>query len=162
LSDSLGGNSKTTILVCCSPHIWNRFETISALRFAQRAKCITNRATINKKKTREQLEKRIRQLEEIVSDLRKKVRSKTIHTDNQNSVEIKEIVSEEQTKKIEQLMEQQEAMQSLLNKKNEQIQQFEDDMKAKDAVIKEFSNYREENKRLQSKLLEKKMKKWND
>ena len=24
LKDSLGGNSKTTLLVACSPHVWNR------------------------------------------------------------------------------------------------------------------------------------------
>ena len=26
LKDSLGGNSKTTLLVCCSPHIFNRVK----------------------------------------------------------------------------------------------------------------------------------------
>eukprot|EP01084_Bolivina_argentea_P309016 534480_1 len=36
LKDSLGGNSKTTLLVACSPHIWNRPETVSTLRFAAR------------------------------------------------------------------------------------------------------------------------------
>eukprot|EP01083_Nonionella_stella_P194739 718064_1 len=63
LSTSIGGNSKTTLLVTCSPSIWNRDETISTLRFAKRAKKIKNIIKINKKKTREQLESRIIYLE---------------------------------------------------------------------------------------------------
>merc|ERR1712048_385926 len=63
LSTSIGGNSKTTLLVTCSPSIWNRDETISTLRFAKRAKKIKNKAKINKHKTREQLEARIIYLE---------------------------------------------------------------------------------------------------
>merc|ERR1712130_1081299 len=35
LKDSLGGNSKSIMFVACSPHIYNRNETIRALRFAQ-------------------------------------------------------------------------------------------------------------------------------
>ncbi|ETO21987.1 kinesin-related motor protein [Reticulomyxa filosa] len=125
LGDSLGGNSKTTIIVCCSPHIWNRAETISALRFAQRAKTITNKAIINKKRTREQLEKRIQQLEGIIVDLQKRLKAKHSANNNNNgqeSVVVKEVVSEEQTKKIEQLTEELEALKTLLDKKNEQLQ----------------------------------------
>eukprot|EP01084_Bolivina_argentea_P311084 538431_1 len=62
LSSSIGGNAKTTLLVTCSPSIWNRDETISTLRFAKRAKKIKNIARINKRKTREQLEQRISKL----------------------------------------------------------------------------------------------------
>jgi hypothetical protein len=38
--DALGGNSKTTLLAGCSPHASNSDETISTLKFAQRAKTI--------------------------------------------------------------------------------------------------------------------------
>merc|ERR1712228_783371 len=38
LKDSLGGNSKSVMFVACSPHIYNRNETIRALRFARTAK----------------------------------------------------------------------------------------------------------------------------
>eukprot|EP01051_Picozoa_sp_SAG22_P019072 SAG22_NODE_3404_length_1731_cov_3.185662_2_plen_114_part_00 len=36
LQDSLGGNTKTTLVVACSPHPDNAEETLSTLKFAQR------------------------------------------------------------------------------------------------------------------------------
>lgn len=33
LTESLGGNSKTCLIVTCSPHPYNEVETISTLRF---------------------------------------------------------------------------------------------------------------------------------
>nr|GEX14384.1 kinesin-like protein KIN-12E [Tanacetum cinerariifolium] len=47
LQDSLGGNSKTTIIANISPSSCNSLETLSTLKFAQRAKFIKNHATIN-------------------------------------------------------------------------------------------------------------------
>ena len=48
LQEALGGNSRTTLVVCCSPSVRNIQETLSTLRFGQRAKSIKNRAVINK------------------------------------------------------------------------------------------------------------------
>jgi hypothetical protein len=56
LQDSLGGNYKTTLIVTCSPHIYNCEETISTLKFASRAKKIKNNVKINLKRSTEQLE----------------------------------------------------------------------------------------------------------
>ncbi len=50
------GNTKTTLIVNCSPHIFNVEETVSTLRFAQRAKSITNSVSINQKRSVEELE----------------------------------------------------------------------------------------------------------
>jgi len=47
LRDSLGGNSKTVIIANISPSIQNLNETLSTLKFAQRAKLIKNQAVIN-------------------------------------------------------------------------------------------------------------------
>ncbi|KAI7744957.1 hypothetical protein M8C21_027078 [Ambrosia artemisiifolia] len=46
LQDSLGGNSKTTIIANVSPSI-AAYETLSTLKFAQRAKLIQNNAKVN-------------------------------------------------------------------------------------------------------------------
>ena len=46
LQESLGGNSKTTLLLHCSSSSYNREESISTLRFGQRAKAIKNRAQV--------------------------------------------------------------------------------------------------------------------
>lgn len=47
LKDSLGGNSKTIILAAISPADVNYVETLSTLRYANRAKNIINKPTIN-------------------------------------------------------------------------------------------------------------------
>ena len=47
LQESLGGNSRTTLIINCSPSSFNGDETISTLRFGVRAKAIKNKAKIN-------------------------------------------------------------------------------------------------------------------
>lgn len=70
LQESLGGNSRTSLIVNCSPCSYNDSETLSTLRFGVRAKNIKNKAKINTelsplelrqmlKKSRNQLESRI-------------------------------------------------------------------------------------------------------
>ena len=51
LQDSLGGNSKTTLIITCSPSAFNQHETISTLRFGIRAKAIKNKPKINREFT---------------------------------------------------------------------------------------------------------------
>lgn len=61
LQESLGGNSRTTLIVNCSPAAYNAEETLSTLRFGMRAKSIKNNARINVElspaELREQLKK---------------------------------------------------------------------------------------------------------
>ena len=47
LRDSLGGNALTCIVACASPAADSLGETLSTLQFAQRAKRVRNRATVN-------------------------------------------------------------------------------------------------------------------
>ena len=51
LKDSLGGNSKTCIIANISPSLMCYGETLSTLRFAERAKMVKNRAIINEDTT---------------------------------------------------------------------------------------------------------------
>merc|ERR1712154_441135 len=67
LKDSLGGNSKTVMFVACSPHIYNRNETIRALRFAQTAKKVKNKAKRNEEQSVAKLKQKIEQLEAKVT-----------------------------------------------------------------------------------------------
>ena len=48
LQESLGGNSMTSLIITCSPSVFNEEETRSTLRFGQRAKQIKNKAKVNK------------------------------------------------------------------------------------------------------------------
>ena len=47
LQDSLGGNTKTVMVANVGPADWNYDETLSTLRYANRAKNITNKPRIN-------------------------------------------------------------------------------------------------------------------
>merc|ERR1711935_1128748 len=47
LKDSLGGNSKTIMIATISPAEVNHNETLSTLRYANRAKNIINKPTVN-------------------------------------------------------------------------------------------------------------------
>ena len=49
LQESLGGNSKTALIVCISPSMHNSEETYSSLNFALRARKVENRPTVNTK-----------------------------------------------------------------------------------------------------------------
>ena len=67
LQESLGGNSRTSLIVNCSPSSYNDAETLSTLRFGVRAKNIRNKAKINTElsplELRQLLKKSQRQLE---------------------------------------------------------------------------------------------------
>mmetsp|Transcript_20989 Transcript_20989/g.9636 ORF Transcript_20989/g.9636 Transcript_20989/m.9636 type:complete len:139 (+) Transcript_20989:350-766(+) len=51
LKESLGGNSKTALIIACSPSAFNSEETLSTLRFGTRAKQVKNHAIVNKEPT---------------------------------------------------------------------------------------------------------------
>jgi kinesin family protein 5 len=55
LQESLGGNSRTTLIINCSPSAYNDDETMSTLRFGERAKTIKQKAKVNEELSPAQL-----------------------------------------------------------------------------------------------------------
>lgn len=56
LQDSLGGNSKTVLIIAISPSSFNAPESVSTMRFGTRAKSIENKVAVNTVRTVEMLE----------------------------------------------------------------------------------------------------------
>lgn len=69
LQDSLGGNSVTLMIACVSPADYNIEETLSTLRYADRAKKIKNKPV----KNQESHEVEIKRLKDVVQELRLKL-----------------------------------------------------------------------------------------
>ena len=168
LSTSIGGNSKTTLLVTCSPSIWNRDETISTLRFAKRAKKIKNKAKINKRKTREQLEARIIFLENENAQLKKKLNKRKFGGNNASGLKKNTMgvidgvvddtqifgMSAEEKQKNEELIQSKDdeiktkeeeiaKLKGLLDKKDDQMKQLEEDLEIKQDLVLEFGEQKE-------------------
>eukprot|EP00696_Hemimastix_kukwesjijk_P008621 gnl/Hemi2/20904_TR6928_c0_g1_i1.p1 gnl/Hemi2/20904_TR6928_c0_g1~~gnl/Hemi2/20904_TR6928_c0_g1_i1.p1 ORF type:complete len:959 (-),score=429.06 gnl/Hemi2/20904_TR6928_c0_g1_i1:260-3136(-) len=70
LQDSLGGNSRTSLIICNSPSTFNHSETLSTLRFGLRAKSIRNKARINQERSAQELKVLLAKAEATIQQLR--------------------------------------------------------------------------------------------
>ncbi|KAI9324638.1 P-loop containing nucleoside triphosphate hydrolase protein [Zopfochytrium polystomum] len=69
LQESLGGNSRTTLIINCSPSSFNEAETLSTLRFGMRAKTIKNKAKVNAELSPAELKNLLKKVKQDVSTL---------------------------------------------------------------------------------------------
>jgi len=74
LSDSLGGNSKTCIIVTCSPCEYNVEETISTLRFGVNCKKVKNKPKVNQEMSIAEYKMLLRKAKEKEEDLQTKIK----------------------------------------------------------------------------------------
>ena len=76
LQESLGGNSMTNLVITVSPNFLNQSETLSTLRFGQRAKLIKNKIVANTQQSVKELMIKLKKAEERISMLEKIIQDK--------------------------------------------------------------------------------------
>ncbi|KAJ3111981.1 Kinesin-like protein kif3b [Phlyctochytrium bullatum] len=91
LQDSLGGNAKTLMIATLSPASYNFEETLSTLRYANRAKKIKNKPKINE----DPKDAMLRQYQEEIKKLKEALELK-----QKSTTVVKKIVKKKVTKKV--------------------------------------------------------------
>lgn len=161
LEDSLGGNCKTTMMGMISPAFENFNESLSTLKFANRAKRIKNRPTINEdvdskamltryekeiSKLRTELEERNKHLVDAGKLIQLEEEKKRLEEDRVAALEAleaqsKDFVKErEEKKRLEQMIKQLESSVMFGGKNN---------LGLKDSYDKKFSELERERQRLE-------------
>ncbi|KAL9680912.1 hypothetical protein QQ045_012693 [Rhodiola kirilowii] len=69
LQDSLGGNSRTTMIACISPADINAEETLNTLKYANRARNIKNKPVVNRNPVSIEMLKMRQQIENLQAEL---------------------------------------------------------------------------------------------
>jgi uncharacterized small protein (DUF1192 family)/polyhydroxyalkanoate synthesis regulator phasin len=75
LTDSLGGNSKTILILCCNPSLKHIPETLSTLRFGERAKKIKNNAKINEELSIDELKTLLTKARKEIAQLKARLKN---------------------------------------------------------------------------------------
>lgn len=122
LTDSLGGNSKTCLIVTCSPSVYNITETLSTLRFGTRVKSIKN-------KPRPNVEKSVDEYKRLLEDAYKRIeeleqRQETLFSPRKDGLQpFFESVPTELIQEFEQKIDEQKAEVKQIEKKLAQKEQ---------------------------------------
>ena len=155
LQESLGGNSLTYLIINCSPNMLNQAETLSTLRFGQRAKLIKNKVVANTQQSVKELMMKLKQAEEKIKNLEKILGTWTGDREYSNNFE--EEKNRSKCPECKQLM-------NKLNYLNVQINTLSQDneylQRDKDEFLDEIKNKNNENIKLEEQIynLEKELK----
>ncbi|XP_025017743.1 osmotic avoidance abnormal protein 3-like isoform X1 [Tetranychus urticae] len=103
LQDSLGGNTKTLMVACLSPADNNYDETLSTLRYANRAKNIQNKPTINE----DPKDALLREYQEEIQRLKSLLSTSTVSQISSNVIDndVLDKIKQEYDQKMQELVE---------------------------------------------------------
>ena len=120
LQDSLGGNSKTSLIITCSSTVYNELETISTLRFGIRAKAVKNKPKVNKECTIAELKLMLAQAHDNIAKKDQRILwlEKGACFDNPECVNNKETSNKEAFKEILESLNKENKKNSDLNELN--------------------------------------------
>ena len=155
LQESLGGNSLTYLIINCSPNMLNQTETLSTLRFGQRAKLIKNKVVANTQQSVKELMMKLKQAEEKIKNLEKILGTWTEDREYGNNFE--EEKNRSKCPECKQLI-------NKINYLNVQINNLSQDneylQRDKDEFLEEIKNKNNENIKLEERIysLEKELK----
>ncbi|KAL4708259.1 hypothetical protein ACJJTC_016308 [Scirpophaga incertulas] len=111
LQDSLGGNSLTLMVACVSPADYNLDETVSTLRYADRARRIRNKPIINQDAKAAEIVR----LNHLVNELRLQLVGKDPTVSEQNYEELQEVLEREKARYAELLKKHKQVTEHLSN-----------------------------------------------
>jgi kinesin family protein 5 len=153
LQDSLGGNSKTVLIIAVSPSSYNGPETVSTLRFGTRAKSIENKVSVNQTRSIEELENLLMRAEKAIDAQTAHIISLTtqLQAANSGSRGISQV--EEGQVLVDRMKLEAEAaafkkLEESVNSLTQELDDERQDSMRKDAEIKEMSVLLREKERL--------------
>lgn len=111
LQDSLGGNSLTLMVACVSPADYNLDETVSTLRYADRARRIRNKPIINQDAKAAEIVR----LNNLVNELRLQLVGKLPTISEQNNEQLQEQLDKEKARYAELLKKHKQVTEHLSN-----------------------------------------------
>ncbi|XP_033212363.1 kinesin-like protein KIF3A [Belonocnema kinseyi] len=149
LQDSLGGNSKTLMCANISPADFNYEETISTLRYANRAKNIKNRARINE----DPKDALLRQFQVEIEELRKQLEENGAEISEEDSDDSEETGETRRERMARHRKSQMMSMEELEDKLNrEKVDEILEDDKNSDDNVTELKCTQSEKEALRAKI----------
>ena len=129
LQDSLGGNSRTLMIACISPSDRDFVETLNTLRYANRAKNITNRIQVNQDKSSQVISELRRQIAQLEVELMEYKQGKRLITED-GSEAVNDMYHENSALQVEvdQLKSQAKVMEEQISQRDKTVEQLKTQM----------------------------------
>ena len=152
LKDNLGGNSKTMMIATVSPSSDNYEETMSTLRYAERAKKIVNKAIVNE----DQNNALVANLRDEIQKLQEKLASQGVSKDNEEELRANHALMQQLKMSWEEKLLHAQKMAALRGEEIDTVIQKKEELEAEvEGLMLEQSKQREELTTLQKQLEEK-------